>query len=311
MNTHKININPEITLELLGPQNSNLQVIQKLFSKLKIFSRGNLLSIEGSEPEIEQLAVFLKLLEEHINKVKLLTENDIKNIFHNRTPDYSESKNIIVYGSSGKIIRARTLGQEKLVNEFEKNDLIFATGPAGTGKTYMAIALAVRALKEKHVQKIIMSRPAVEAGEKLGFLPGDAKMKLDPYLQALYDAMHDLIPGTRLSNMVDKGIIQIAPLAYMRGRTLSNAVVILDEAQNTTPGQLKMFLTRMGENSKFIVTGDMTQIDLPGKQVSGLVKIHSMLRDIEGISFVNFSAKEIIRHPLVTPIVKAFNRDKS
>ena len=306
----KISIKSEITLDLLGVKNTNLKLIQELFPKLMISHRGNMLSVKGGKKDSELLLIFIESLIEYIETHKLISEKDIKNIFYNRIPVSDHHANIIVYGNSGKLIRPRTPGQEKFVEAFDNNDLVFATGSAGTGKTYMAIALAVRALKERHVQKIIMSRPAVEAGESLGFLPGDVKMKLDPYLQALYDALNDLIPGAKLKKLVEKNIVQIAPLAYMRGRTLSNAIVILDEAQNTTTGQLKMFLTRMGENSKFIVTGDMTQIDLPKRQSSGLVNVHKILQNIRGISFVQFSKNEIVRHKLVTPIVSAFEENK-
>lgn len=307
----KFSSETENPVDLLGVQNENLILIQKLFPKLIITHRGGEIQIKGNENETERFSDFYESIVRHLDRYKLLRAEDIKNIFYERVPVNGTDSDIIVYGNHGRIIRPRTKGQEKMVKAYAKNDLIFATGPAGTGKTYMAIALAVKALKERQVQRIILSRPAVEAGESLGFLPGDVKMKLDPYLQALYDALHDLIPGSKLNNLIERGIVQIAPLAYMRGRTLSNAVVILDEAQNTTFGQIKMFLTRMGENSKFFVTGDMTQIDLPDKNMSGLVKANRLLKNINGINFVAFDKNEIIRHPLVGSIVDAFEKNNS
>ncbi len=299
----------ETPVDLFGVQNDNLILIKKLFPQLIISHKDAEIHVKGNETEIENFAIFFDNIINHIARYKILRSEDIKNIFYERIPQLDTTSNILVYGNKGRIIRPRTLGQQETVKAFAENDLIFATGPAGTGKTYIAIALAVKALKEKQVQRIVLSRPAVEAGESLGFLPGDLKMKLDPYLQALYDALHDLIPGSKLNNFIERGIVQIAPLAYMRGRTLSNAVVILDEAQNTTLGQIKMFLTRMGENSKFFITGDMTQIDLPDKSISGLVKVHKLLRGIKGIKFVEFKKDEIIRHHLVSSIVNAFENN--
>jgi phosphate starvation-inducible protein PhoH and related proteins len=303
----KISVDTEMPVDFLGVQNENLKLIQKLFPKLIISHRGDEIMLKGDEAEIAHFMAFYDSVNEHLGKYKLLRPEDINNIFYERLPTGNKS-DVVIYGNHGKIIRPRTKGQERLIEAFGKDDLLFATGPAGTGKTYMAIALAVKALKEKQVQRIILSRPAVEAGESLGFLPGDVKMKLDPYLQALYDALYDLIPGRKLNTLIENGTVQIAPLAYMRGRTLNNAVVILDEAQNTTLGQIKMFLTRMGENSKFFVTGDITQIDLPDKSASGLVKAKHLLNNIEGISFIEFSKDEIIRHRLVTSIVNAFEK---
>ncbi len=298
----------ETPVDLFGVQNKNFILIKQLFPQLIITNRGSEIHIKGSKSDADKFSLFLENILKHLARYKILTTDDIKNIFYERVNPSTIGKDIIVFGNKGKIIRARTKSQRKLQEAFDKNDLIFATGPAGTGKTYIAIALAVKALKEKQVQRIILSRPAVEAGESLGFLPGDLKNKLDPYLQALYDALYDLIPGDKLNSLIERGIVQIAPLAYMRGRTLTNAVVILDEAQNTTLGQIKMFLTRMGENSKFFVTGDITQIDLPNKSSSGLVKIRHLLRDIKGIKFIDFKKDEIIRHPLVSSIVEAFEK---
>jgi phosphate starvation-inducible PhoH-like protein len=306
----KIFIDTEMPVDMLGAQNENLKLIQKLFPKLVISHRGDEITLKGDESEINNFLAFYESLTQHLRKYKLLRPEDINNIFYERLPS-SNISDVVTYGNHGKIIRPRTKGQERLIEAFGKDDLLFAIGPAGTGKTYMAISLAVKALKERQVQRIILSRPAVEAGESLGFLPGDVKMKLDPYLQALYDALHDLIPGRKLNTLIENGTVQIAPLAYMRGRTLNNAVVILDEAQNTTLGQIKMFLTRMGENSKFFVTGDVTQIDLPVKSASGLVKAKQLLGKIKGISFIEFSKDEIIRHRLVTSIVNAFEKDET
>jgi phosphate starvation-inducible PhoH-like protein len=249
----------------------------------------------------------------HLTKYNNLSEEDIDNMLKSNVLSNGNSeiadKDVIIFGNNGKPVKPKTPNQKKMVKMYDENDMIFAVGPAGTGKTYLAIALAVRALKNKEVQRIILSRPAVEAGERLGFLPGDLKEKLDPYLQALYDAMHDMMPGRKLNDYIEQGVVQIAPLAFMRGRTLANAVVILDEGQNATVNQMKMFLTRMGNNSKFIITGDITQIDLPFKDNSGLLKADKILQNIPGIGFAYFDKHDIVRHRLVTPIVEAFEKD--
>jgi len=274
--------------------------------------RDSFIKVTGESHEIERFEEFIAGAIRHLDRYNKLTEADVENIFFQKAPpskNLNES-DIIIFGTSGKPVRARTQSQRKMVKSFSENDLVFAVGPAGTGKTYLAISLAVRALKNQEVKRIILSRPAVEAGERLGFLPGDIKDKLDPYLQALYDALRDMIPGKKLNDYMEQGIIQIAPLAYMRGRTLSNAVVILDEAQNATKVQMKMFLTRMGEYSKFIVTGDITQIDLPSENQSGLLASTKILKDIKGIAFQYFSKKDIVRHKLVQSVVTAFEESK-
>ncbi len=294
-----------------GTNDTNLEYIRTFFPKIKIIARGNTIKLVGEDKEIAHFEKKIAVLTAFFEKFNRLNKDDITKIMNAETSDlediFFQDKNILIYGKNGKPIRAKTPAQKKLAQEFFKNDLIFAIGPAGTGKTYMAIALAVKALKERVTQRLILSRPAVEAGEKLGFLPGDFKNKLDPYLQALYDALDDILPPNKLSILMNDRIVQIAPLAYMRGRTLSNAVVILDEAQNTTVNQLKMFLTRMGMNSKFIITGDITQIDLERHKKSGLVHAVEKLRDIEGISFVEFSEKDVVRHPLVKKIIRKFD----
>ena len=296
-------------IDIYGVNNRLVDLFASFFPKMKIVARGSEIKIKGSEEDITLFEErFLKLLEIK-QKKHTINEEDIKKLFlqeFNSEDIRKEDGDIIVYGTEGKIVRARTKNQKVLVSSYTDNDLIFALGPAGTGKTYTAIALAVRALKNKEVRRLILTRPAVEAGERLGFLPGDLREKLDPYLQPLYDALRDMIPAKRLADLMEDGIIQIAPLAYMRGRTLESAFVILDEAQNTTTGQLKMFLTRMGNNAKFIVTGDATQIDLPRKSDSGLINIVGMLAGIKGVSIVNFDKEDIVRHPLVTKIVEAF-----
>lgn len=305
-------------MEIYGVNNRLLERIKKYFPKLKIVARGSEIILNGNLKDIKLFEERLNALIE-IRKIKrTLNEDDIDRLF-----DYENFPSImkveenlsvredaytIVYGNEGRIIKARTKNQKKLVDEYYKNDLLFAIGPAGTGKTYTAIALAVRALKNKEVKKLILTRPAVEAGERLGFLPGDLKDKLDPYLQPLYDALRDMINSKKLQSLMEEGIIQIAPLAYMRGRTLDSAFVILDEAQNTSLGQLKMFLTRMGNNAKFIVTGDASQIDLPNKSDSGLLRGVELVKKIKGIAVINFETEDIVRHPLVTKIVKAFDK---
>ena len=291
---------------LYGVGNSHLQVIKSLYPKLRIVVRGNVVKVLGDE---EQMAVFeedLHHMIDHVLRFNTISDEDIVDIAKGiRTKDEAV-KGVVVYSLSGRPIKSRSENQQRLIDAFEQNDMVFAVGPAGTGKTYLSIALAVRALKEKSAKRIILSRPAVEAGEKLGFLPGDMKDKIDPYLQPLYDALEDMLPATKLQDMMDKHIIQIAPLAFMRGRTLSDAIVILDEAQNTTPAQLRMFLTRMGWNTKMVITGDMTQIDLPRSQTSGLREALRILHGIEGIGVVELNKKDIVRHKLVTRIVNAY-----
>ena len=293
---------------LYGSNNSHLQVIKALYPKLRIVARDNVLRVLGDE---EQMASFEEQIEKirlHVLKYNSINEEDIIDIIKGRKTKNDAAKDVVVYNISGKPIKGRSENQQKLIDAYAKDDMVFAIGPAGTGKTYLSIALAVKALKEKKAKKIILSRPAVEAGEKLGFLPGDMKEKIDPYLQPLYDALEDMIPAVKLQDMMEKNIIQIAPLAFMRGRTLSDAVVILDEAQNTTSAQIRMFLTRMGWNTKMIITGDLTQIDLPHGTTSGLREAINILKDIEGISFINMDDKDIVRHKLVTRIVKAYDK---
>ncbi len=296
--------------DFYGVNNKLLDVLTGYFPKLRIAARGSEIYIQGSSTDTKKFELKVQELIEVRKRKTRVTEDDIHSLFAGVPENIhsEEGKDIIVYGSDGKVIRARTKNQKKIVEEYYSNDLIFALGPAGTGKTYTAIALAVRALKNKEVKKLILTRPAVEAGERLGFLPGDLKEKLDPYLQPLYDALRDMIPAKRLETLMEEGIIQIAPLAYMRGRTLDGAFVILDEAQNTTLGQLKMFLTRMGHNSKFIVTGDITQIDLPRRSDSGLVKGLEIIGKIKGVKMIHFGKEDIVRHPLVSKIVNAFEK---
>lgn len=295
-------------INLYGINNLKFEKIKAFFSKLKIIARGHEIKVIGSAESVKDFEEKIESLILHFNRYHNLTEENISDILGNgNSSSLAENDDsVLLYGITGKAIKARTKHQQEMVRDFRKNDLLFAVGPAGTGKTYLAIALAVRALKNKEVKRIILSRPAVEAGEKLGFLPGDMKEKLDPYLQALYDALNDMLPFKKFEEYTQKGMIQIAPLAFMRGRTLGDAVVILDEAQNASINQLKMFLTRMGENSKFIVTGDVTQIDLPNKKDSGLVLTRKMLRNIKGIAMVDFDSGDIVRHRLVKHIVDAF-----
>ena len=281
-------------------------MIRSLFPKLRIVARHNVIRVLGDEEEMASFEEKIEKMRLHVLKYNNIGEEDILDIVKSRQTKRDAVKGVIVYNISGKPIKCKSENQQQLVDAYEKNDMVFATGPAGTGKTYLSIALAVRALKEKTARKIILSRPAVEAGEKLGFLPGDMKEKIDPYLQPLYDALGDMLPAVKLQDMMEKNIIQIAPLAFMRGRTLSDAVVILDEAQNTTPAQLRMFLTRMGWDTKMIITGDMTQIDLPRGQRSGLSEALQILKDVEGIGFVELNKKDIVRHKLVTRIVNAY-----
>ena len=290
-----------------GVNNSHLQMIKSLFPKLRIAARDNVIRILGDEEEMAKIEEDLASIQRHVLKYNSISDEDILDIVKGRKTKAEGVKDVLVYSVSGRPIKSRSGNQQKLVDAFSKNDMIFAVGPAGTGKTYLSIALAVKALKEKTAKKIILSRPAVEAGEKLGFLPGDMKDKIDPYLQPLYDALEDMIPAVKLQDMMEKHVIQIAPLAFMRGRTLSDAVVILDEAQNTTPQQIRMFLTRMGWNTKMIITGDMTQIDLPKEQKNGLKEALHILGKVEGISVINLSQKDIVRHKLVTRIVNAYD----
>lgn len=291
-----------------GVNNANMQMIKALFPKLRIVARGDVIKVMGDEEEMCAFEEAILALEQHCARYNSLNEEAILDIIKGNKPPIEKTGDVIVYSVTGKTITPRSTNQLKLVKEFDKNDMVFAIGPAGSGKTYTAIALAVRALKNKEIKKIILSRPAVEAGEKLGFLPGDMKDKIDPYLQPLYDALQDMIPAAKLKEYMELNIIQIAPLAFMRGRTLNDAIVILDEAQNTTTQQIKMFLTRMGMNTKMIVTGDMTQIDLPSSQTSGLVQALRILKGVKGISFVELNKKDIVRHKLVTRIVEAYEK---
>ncbi len=289
-----------------GVGNSHLQMMRALFPKLRIVARDNVIRVLGDE---EQMAAFeegAEKMRQHVLKFNSLSDEDILDILKGKRTKDEVPEGVVVYSMAGRPIKARTENQQRLIDAYNKCDMVFAVGPAGTGKTYLSIALAVKALKEKTAKKIILSRPAVEAGEKLGFLPGDMKEKIDPYLQPLYDALEDMLPQAKLQEMMEKHVIQIAPLAFMRGRTLSDAVVILDEAQNTTPAQLRMFLTRMGWNTKMIITGDMTQIDLPHSQKSGLIEALHILNGTEGIGVVNLTQKDIVRHKLVTRIVNAY-----
>ena len=291
-----------------GVGNSHLQMVKSLFPKLRIMARGNVLRILGDEEEMAKFEDDMENIRKHLLNHNTISEEDILDIIKGRKTAAEAANGIVVYNMSGRPIKSRSENQQKLIDAYFSNDMIFAVGPAGTGKTYLSIALAVKALKEKTAKKIILCRPAVEAGENLGFLPGDIKDKIDPYLQPLYDSLEDMLPAVKLQDMMEKRVIQICPLAFMRGRTLSDAIVILDEAQNTTPAQIRMFLTRMGWNTKMIVTGDLTQIDLPRQQKSGLAEALSILGDIEGISVINFTKKDIVRHRLVTKIVDAYDK---
>ena len=310
-------INKEILIEgvdpreLYGAQDVYLELMRELSPKVKVVARGSSLKALGAKRDVDAFERKMNALVEYYIKYGHISREVVEQAFSTGISDCVEpkaDKDTIVFGNNGNVIRARTVNQRRLVELYEKNDLLFAIGPAGSGKTYTAIALAVKALKEREVRRVILTRPAVEAGEKLGFLPGDMKEKLDPYLQPLYDALNDMIPAAKLQKYLEDGTVQIAPLAYMRGRTLDNAFVILDEAQNTTRSQIKMFLTRMGRNAKFIVTGDVTQIDLPRKSDSGLTGAMNILREVEGIGIVEFDKQDIVRHPLVKHIVEAFDR---
>ena len=296
--------------EFFGDQNINIDLLKKYFPKLKIVARGNKIKAYGDEEVLEEFDKRITMLLEHFAKYNKLDENTIERVLSSRNRDeYESSANsgeVLVHGVSGKLIKAQTANQRKLVESMGKNDMVFAVGPAGTGKTYTGVALAVKALKDKEVKRIILTRPAVEAGENLGFLPGDLKEKLDPYMQPLYDALRDMFPHEKLESHIEKGVIQIAPMAFMRGRTLDNAFVILDEAQNTTHAQMKMFLTRMGKNAKFMITGDPGQIDLPRRITSGLKEALLVLKDVKGVGMIYLDEKDVIRHRLVKEVIAAY-----
>lgn len=298
------NVDP---VSFYGVNNSNMQLIRNLFPKLRMAARGSVIKVIGDEHETAEFEKRIKELEEYCIKYNKLTEEVILDIVKGKSPETPRNDNVVIYGINGKPISPRNENQALMVKSVRENDLTFALGPAGTGKTYIAIALAVRALKNREVRKIILSRPAVEAGEKLGFLPGDMKDKIDPYLQPLYDALEDMIPAVKLKEYMETNVIQIAPLAFMRGRTLNDAVIVLDEAQNTTVQQIKMFLTRLGMNAKMIITGDATQIDLPRSVTSGLIQALKVLKDVPGIGKIEFAKKDIVRHALVQRIVDAYN----
>jgi len=294
-----------------GVGNVHLQMLRSLYPKLRIVARDNVIRVLGDEEQMTSFEEAVERMRQHVLRFNAIKDEDILDFVKGHRQNDQVPDDVVVYSMSGRPIKARTRNQQRLIEAYYQNDMVFAVGPAGTGKTYLSIALAVKALKEKTAKKIILSRPAVEAGEKLGFLPGDMKDKIDPYLQPLYDALEDMLPQVKLQDMLEKHIIQIAPLAFMRGRTLSDAVVILDEAQNTTPAQIRMFLTRMGWNTKMIITGDMTQIDLPHSQKSGLIEALHILNNVEGIGVVNLDRSDIVRHKLVTKIVNAYeNYDK-
>lgn len=291
-----------------GVNNANISLIRNLFPKLRVSARGNVIKVIGEESETEEFERKVKQIEEYASKYNRLNEEVIIDIVRGEAPHRNDANGVIIYGQSGRPIAPRNANQQRMVKSFDENDLTFALGPAGTGKTYIAIALAVRALKNKECRRIILSRPAVEAGEKLGFLPGDMKDKIDPYLQPLYDALEDMVPALKLKEYMESGAIQIAPLAFMRGRTLNDAVIILDEAQNTTRHQMKMFLTRLGMGSKMVVTGDVTQIDLPASVRSGLLSALRILKGVNGIGVIEYEKKDIVRHPLVQRIVDAYEK---
>lgn len=300
------------SVSFYGVNDANLELIRKKFPALKIVSRGSELKVLGDEAQITLFIEKINKLINHFESKGILTSQDVEEMLNGKTtlPKQAaeESKDVLVYGQQGFVVRARTANQQKMVTSSEKNDIVFAIGPAGTGKTYTAVALAVRALKNKEIKRIVLTRPAVEAGENLGFLPGDMKEKIDPYLRPLYDALFDMIPGEKLRSYIESGIIEVAPLAFMRGRTLDHAFVILDEAQNATESQLKMFLTRMGPSAKFIVTGDVTQVDLPTKQPSGLIQATRILKNISGIDFIYLDASDVVRHKLVKDIIHAYDK---
>jgi phosphate starvation-inducible PhoH-like protein len=300
-------------VEIYGINDKNLNLLRELFPKLRIVARDEIIKVNGDDPEIDVFARTVELILIHYDKFGSIAENDIRQMMQNghsedQFPPRETSDDVLVHGRNGMQIKARTINQERIVKSIATNDMVFAIGPAGTGKTYTAVALAVRALKNKEVRRIILTRPAVEAGENLGFLPGDLKDKLDPYLQPLYDALHDMLPAQKLLSYMEDRTIEIAPLAFMRGRTLDNVFAILDEAQNATPNQLKMFLTRMGKSAKFFITGDITQVDLPRNQASGLVQSMELLKDIPGIDFIILDTRDVIRHKLVTSIINAYEK---
>ncbi|MBG66029.1 MAG: phosphate starvation-inducible protein PhoH [Flavobacteriales bacterium] len=312
MSEKLITLNNIELIKLFGTTNRKLEKIKSLFPKIKIIVRGEKIKIIGSNDQISYFEDKLNQFIKHLDLYNSLTVNQIERIFDsNKDEVFSSIDNVITYGRNGKIIKARTLNQRKMIREIVKNDMIFAIGPAGTGKTYTAVAIAVNALKQKQVKRIVLTRPAIEAGENLGFLPGDLKEKLDPYMQPIYDALFDMIPLDKLNNYIDNGTIQIAPLAFMRGRTLDNSFVILDEGQNATENQMKMFLTRMGTSAKFIITGDLSQIDLSKSQISGLLKAKEKLNKVKGISFIYLDEKDVIRHKLVKQIIKAYKTKKN
>ncbi|MCF8297537.1 MAG: PhoH family protein [Saprospiraceae bacterium] len=311
MNEKSFEINDLNPLDFFGVNDVNIESIRKFFPKLKIIARGNIVKAVGDDEELMHFENKYHYLILHCEKFGKLNSSDIKMILNSKDKEIKESLNnqedVLVHGTGGKLIRALTVNQRKMVESCYENDLVFAIGPAGTGKTYTAVAIAVKALKNREVKRIVLTRPAVEAGENLGFLPGDLRDKLDPYLQPIYDALRDMLPHQKLLSYLEEGTIEIAPLAFMRGRTLNNAFVILDEAQNTTNMQLKMFLTRMGKSAKFVVTGDITQIDLPKHQSSGLVQSKQLLEGIKGIEFVMLDERDVVRHQLVTKIIKAYD----
>jgi phosphate starvation-inducible PhoH-like protein len=298
-------------LTFYGVNNSHLQLVKNLFPKLRIVARGNVMKVIGEEEESEDFLKKIREIEKYCESFSNLTEEVILGIVKGEKIELERQANLIIYGMNGKPISARSENQMKLVNSFDENDLVFVVGPAGSGKTYIAIALAVRALKNRQARRLILSRPAVEAGEKLGFLPGEMKDKLDPYLQPLYDALQEMIPAAKLKEYMENSTIQIAPLAFMRGRTLNDAIIILDEAQNTTVQQIKMFLTRLGTNAKMIVTGDITQIDLPSSVKSGLVQALEILERVPGIGKIKFEKKDIVRHKLVQRILEAYDKKEN
>ena len=297
-------------IDFLGVENKHIDEIAAAFPKSKIVSRGNEIRIKGSTPEIIKINDILNALLSHFHKYGKITEENVQSYIQQEDDHFvDQQEEVLVFGTKGFKITPKTANQKKLVDCSRKNDLVFAVGPAGTGKTYISVAMAVKALKDRDVQKIIITRPAVEAGENLGFLPGDLKEKIDPYLRPIYDALHDMVPAEKLRYYMDNGVIEIAPLAYMRGRTLNNAFILLDEAQNTTPMQIKMFLTRMGPESKVIITGDMSQVDLPHKQKSGLEESIKILKDIKGIGCIELDSKDVVRHRLVKEIIKAYEKN--
>ena len=308
MNERIIELDQVSPNEFFGPHNSNIELIKKSFPKIKIVARGNKLRIYGESVMLDEFEKKFNSLVNYFHKYNRLDDNSIERILSTEVQhkNSKDSEGVLVHGVSGRLIKAQSVNQRKMVDVMKTNDMMFAIGPAGTGKTYTAVALAVKALKEREVRRIILTRPAVESGENLGFLPGDLKEKLDPYMQPLYDALRDMIPFEKLESFIEKGTIQIAPLAFMRGRTLDSAFVILDEAQNTTHNQMKMFLTRMGKNAKFIITGDPGQIDLPRRQISGLKESLLALKGIKGVGFVHLDEKDVIRHKLVKQIINAY-----